>query len=158
MTEVGSRVFAIRNVEDTTVYAFGAGVYAGDFIRPGATPPTPGTPEYQMYHDVIFGPRSREFRDSIAKMLDTDLANGTITQEQYDENKRRGAEADAAEAAMTEEERVHEFWADCEKNPRIDLDNGKTTWGMECWWGDEATTKAKFPEGDYTYVYVDSIL
>lgn len=33
-------------------------------------------------------------------------------------------------------------------NPRIDLDNGKTVWGCECWWGDEEAVKKRFPEGD----------
>jgi len=29
------------------------------------------------------------------------------------------------------------------KNPRIKLDSGKTVYGCECWWGPEATIKAK---------------
>jgi hypothetical protein len=28
-------------------------------------------------------------------------------------------------------------------NPRIKLDSGKTVWGYECWWGDEATFESK---------------
>lgn len=32
------------------------------------------------------------------------------------------------------------------ENPRIDLDNGKTVWGCECWWGPEDLVK-KMLEG-----------
>lgn len=28
-------------------------------------------------------------------------------------------------------------------NPRIKLDNGKTVWGCECWWGGEARIKSE---------------
>lgn len=31
-----------------------------------------------------------------------------------------------------------------QKNPRIDLDNGKTVWGCECWWGPADQTKKRF--------------
>lgn len=27
------------------------------------------------------------------------------------------------------------------KNPRIDLDNGHTIWGCQCWWGEEEPVK-----------------
>ncbi|QGZ53305.1 hypothetical protein GPZ77_34305 (plasmid) [Streptomyces sp. QHH-9511] len=33
---VGSRIVAVRNATDDTVYLFGRGVYAGDFPRPGS--------------------------------------------------------------------------------------------------------------------------
>jgi len=29
-------------------------------------------------------------------------------------------------------------------NPRIDLDDGKTVWGCECWWGSVASIEEKF--------------
>lgn len=45
-------------------------------------------------------------------------------------------------------------------NPRIDLDNGDVTWGMECWWGDEAGIRLRYPEGEgegkWKYVEVRS--
>lgn len=34
-----------------------------------------------------------------------------------------------------------------QKNPRIDLDNGKTVWGCECWWGSCEAVKERFSEG-----------
>jgi len=40
-------------------------------------------------------------------------------------------------------------------NPRIDLDNGKTVWGCECWWGDEAEVKQRFPEDKWKWETVD---
>ena len=42
-----------------------------------------------------------------------------------------------------------------QKNPRIDLDNGKTVWGCECWWGSVERVKAEFPEDKYKWVTVD---
>ncbi len=29
-------------------------------------------------------------------------------------------------------------------NPRIKLDNGKTIWGFQCWWGPEDAIKARY--------------
>lgn len=29
------------------------------------------------------------------------------------------------------------------KNPRIDLDNGHTVWGCQCWWGDANEVKTR---------------
>ena len=31
-------------------------------------------------------------------------------------------------------------------NPRIDLDNGKTVWGCQCWWAPEEKMKAYIDE------------
>jgi hypothetical protein len=33
------------------------------------------------------------------------------------------------------------------KNPRIDLDSGKTVWGCECWWGPCDVVRKRLPEG-----------
>ena len=41
-----------------------------------------------------------------------------------------------------------------QSNPRIDLDNGKTVWGCECWWGPEEKMKAKYPD-DWKWEDVD---
>ena len=30
-----------------------------------------------------------------------------------------------------------------QNNPRIDLDNGKTVWGCECWWGSEVVVRKR---------------
>lgn len=39
-------------------------------------------------------------------------------------------------------------------NPRIDLPNGKTVWGCECWWGPAEKVRARFP-ADWTWEEVD---
>lgn len=41
-----------------------------------------------------------------------------------------------------------------QENPRIDLDNGKTVWGCECWWGPSDKVKARFPS-DWKWETVD---
>lgn len=161
MNEVGMRVFAVRNgdADTKTLNVFGAGVYAGDFLRPGAgEPPLPGDEDYEQYKDVIFGQRAQEFAASIDKMLDDDLASGKLTQEQYDANKAHGLLADKRNASLTETQRIHALWVQMNMNPRIDLDNGKTTWGMECWWGPEDQMRERYPESEWTYVEVESIL
>lgn len=33
-------------------------------------------------------------------------------------------------------------------NPRIDLDNGDTVWGCECWWGSEEKIRKSLEEYD----------
>lgn len=40
-------------------------------------------------------------------------------------------------------------------NPRIDLDDGKTVWGCESWWGPEELVKQQFPEDKVKWVKVD---
>lgn len=39
-------------------------------------------------------------------------------------------------------------------NPRIDLDNGKVVWGMECWWGDVDSVRKRF-QGEWKWEQVD---
>jgi len=39
-------------------------------------------------------------------------------------------------------------------NPRIDLDNGKTVWGCESWWGPADKVRARFP-ADWRWELVD---
>jgi hypothetical protein len=40
------------------------------------------------------------------------------------------------------------------ENPRIDLDNGKTVWGCEMWWGPSTTIRERFP-ADWKWETVD---
>jgi len=39
-------------------------------------------------------------------------------------------------------------------NPRIDLDNGKTVWGCESWWGPTEKVRDQFPK-DWVWETVD---
>ena len=41
-----------------------------------------------------------------------------------------------------------------QENPRIDLDNGKTVWGCESWWGSADSLRARFP-ADWKWELVD---
>lgn len=41
-----------------------------------------------------------------------------------------------------------------QSSPRIILDNGKSVWGCECWWGPEDKLKSRVPE-DWTWEPVD---
>lgn len=41
-----------------------------------------------------------------------------------------------------------------QKNPRIDLDDGKTVWGCECWWGEADAVRKRFPH-DWVWEHVD---
>jgi len=40
-------------------------------------------------------------------------------------------------------------------NPRIDLDNGKTVWGCECWWGPTEEIKKRFQDWKIETVDID---
>ncbi len=44
-------------------------------------------------------------------------------------------------------------------NPRIDLDNGETVWGCECWWGTEAVVRQRmdrYEREGFTIAHVSS--
>jgi len=41
-----------------------------------------------------------------------------------------------------------------QSNPRIDLDNGKTVWGCECWWGLPEQVRKYIP-ADWKWEIVD---
>ena len=47
---------------------------------------------------------------------------------------------------------LHNVWGAEVLNPRITLDNGKTVWGCECWWGAEDKL---IPPSDWTVIQVD---
>lgn len=40
-------------------------------------------------------------------------------------------------------------------NPRIKLDDGKTVWGCECWWGPEEQFKSNLAEYEIKIVDID---
>lgn len=42
-----------------------------------------------------------------------------------------------------------------ETNPRIRLDNGKTVWGCECWWGPEEEIKNKIRNLEVINIDID---
>lgn len=143
---VGSRIAAVRDTTDTTVYLYGRGVYAGDFPRPGAGNWSEET--RQMARNVIGSDRGNadELRAAddawmVRKIAET-VAAGKRTQEEANhelaEYRRIRAEREAHLAAMTVDEQVVELLTGMDLNPRLDLDGGGTVWGCECWWMPEA--------------------
>lgn len=40
-------------------------------------------------------------------------------------------------------------------NPKIDLDDGKTVWGCESWWGPEIDVLKRFPKDKFKWEQVD---
>lgn len=42
-------------------------------------------------------------------------------------------------------------------NPKIRLDNGKTVWGFECWWGREAEIQAFLKDRTVVSVDIDEV-
>ncbi|MFD3516275.1 hypothetical protein [Streptomyces sp. NPDC058657] len=159
---VGTRIAAVRDATDTTVYLYGRGVYAGDFPRPGS------------------GNWSEEIRQSARNVIEAELratdteqlrasddawmvrtiaetvTAGKRTQEEADrdlaEYRKVRAERDAHRAATPLEEQVDELLNAMDLNPRLDLDGGGVVWGYECWWMPEAKFDAMY--GEHTVVEV----
>jgi hypothetical protein len=119
--QVGSRVGAMRNANDTTVWMYGFGIYEGDFVRPKGVP-------------GVFGLLS-DPEAEIAELIDGLRTDRQAKGEVFDEVKARAA----AELIIS--------------NPRLKLDNGKTVWGCQCWWGPEDQIRQTI--GARTIVYVD---
>lgn len=138
----GTRIAAVRNANETTVFLYGRGVYAGDFPRPGSG----NWPEEtrQMARSVIEGQddnadelRAADDAWMVRKLAET-VEAGKRTQAEADhelaEYRRIRAEREARRAAMTVEEQVVKLLQEMDLNPRLDLDGGGTVWGCECWW------------------------
>lgn len=139
---VGSRIAAVRNATDTTIYLYGRGVYAGDFPRPGSGNWDEKTRD--MARRVIEGQddntdelRAADDAWMVRKLAET-VEAGKRTQAEADreltEYRRLRLEREARRAAMSVEEQVVELLTQMDLNPRLDLDGGGTVWGCECWW------------------------
>ena len=156
----GTRIAAVRDANETTVFLYGRGVYAGDFPRPGSG----NWPEEtrQMARRAIEGRdhhvdevRAADDAWMVRKLADA-VEAGKRTQAEADhdlvEYRRIRAEREARRAATPVDEQVTELLQQMDLNPRLDLDGGGTVWGCECWWMPEE----KFLEfvGAKTVVYV----
>lgn len=118
MTEPGTRVWAVRNADQGTVWAFGFGTYAGDFPRPGD---------------------ADEDRAMVERVIREADENPPPAWE---------AEWIAAERAKPIAQRVDELIYDLSLNPKIVLDGGGVVWGCECWWGEATdSTPAEWAKG-----------
>jgi hypothetical protein len=109
MTEVGTRVWAVRDANQETVHAFGFGTYAGDLPRPGR-----------------------------ATQEDRLIAEQAIRRGDESNWNPQFAGYLADEQAKPMSQRVDELLHEMSLNPKIVLDAGGVVWGCECWWG-EAT-------------------
>jgi len=140
---VGSRIAAVRNATDTTVYLYGRGVYSGDHPRPGSGNWDEKT--IAMARRVVED-GNREDKEAlraaddawmVRKLAET-VEAGKRTQTEADrelaEYRRLRLEREARQAAKSVDEQVHELLTGMDLNPRLDLDGGGTVWGCECWW------------------------
>lgn len=143
---IGSRIAAVRNATEDTIYLYGRGVYAGDFPRPGSGNWPEETRDMarrvvQCQDDNTDELRAADDAWMVRKLAET-VEAGKRTQEEADrelaEYRRLRLEREASRAAMTVEEQVVELLTGMDLNPRLDLDGGGTVWGCECWWMPEA--------------------
>lgn len=136
MTEVGARVFALRDADDDTVYLYGFGVYAGKHMPPG---------QEVTDEDLVDARRAIAATDEDGyrqrqnawwvELIDRAVAEGRMTAEEGDLELVAMVGRSDVEAARPLEERAAELAATFRSNPRIDLDGGGVVWGYQCWWG-----------------------
>jgi len=142
-TEPGTRVWVVRDADDTTVYAYGFGTYLGDRLMPGWDHPK----MLAMCADTI---RRSDAKPPIIDphvYYGRQVTDGKLPREQADAEIARVEAADEARKARPVEDRARDLARSCGMNPLIELDAGGQVWGAECWWGeaddDTPTTWAK---------------
>lgn len=150
ITERGTRVIAVACADPETMIVdiYGAGVYAGEFPRPGYEDvPREGSPEHEYWVDVIRS--SDERRSSLQWSLGIHkhrLEEGEYDQAEYELRCAEAQEVDQAERMRPMADRVASVFEGIGKNPRIDLDEGGSVWGFECWWAHEDVVKEKYKD------------
>jgi len=142
----GTRVWAVRNADDTTVYAFGFGIYLGDLPRPG-------------WDADLTSPAHRAMCERAIRRGDADpidcsayylakVAAGDMTQIEADEIIARAENHRRAEQAKPMDQRIDELTRSLADNPKIRLDSGGVVWGCECWWGEaDNDTPERYAKG-----------
>ncbi|TXS58823.1 hypothetical protein [Streptomyces sp. sk2.1] len=143
----GTRIAAIRNATEDTVFLFGRGIYAGDHPRPGSGNWSQGTLDMarrvveESLNKNVDALRAADDAFMVRRIAES-VEQGKQTQEEADrgiaEYRRLRLEREARRAAMTVDEQVTELLTQMDLNPRLDLDGGGTVWGCECWWMPEA--------------------
>lgn len=131
MTEVGARVWAMRETTADTIYAYGLGTYLGDEPLPG------------WDHPDMLARAERAIRNSDARPLIDSAAyfgakveRGEMTRAEADTAIAEVAARSAAEQARPMADRARDLARACGANPKIRLDAGGYVWGAECWWGE----------------------
>jgi hypothetical protein len=146
--KVGLRVFAVRNSDQDNVYIFGHGTYSGDHQIPGTkkfeTFEELGLTDEQIAHHLKFHTEMVE-NMPWPSWEDWSAQNAAYLREHdgmSDEEIRAFYDEVAAERALPVEEQMKiamiDVYNGMNLNPRIDLDNGGTVWGFQCWWGPES--------------------
>lgn len=145
---VGIRVFAVRNADQENVYIFGHGTYAGDHQIPGTT-------KCESFEQL--GLTDEQFAGHVKFFTDLNEQYPWPSWEEWSENNvdyrrkhdcmsdediRAFYDEASAEKALPIEEQTKigllDSYNHANLNPRIDLDNGGTVWGYQCWWGPES--------------------
>lgn len=144
MTEIGTRVWAVRDATNKTVNAYGFGTYVGDEIMPG------------WDHPAMLARCEQTIRRSDTKPSIIDpqvyygakVTAGEMTHDEADAAIARVFAATAAERARPFADRVADLAKACSANPKIELDSGGWVWGAECWWGEaDDDTPAAWAKG-----------
>lgn len=132
--EPGSRVFAVRNSDDSTIYAFGAGVYVGDFPRPGWEVDE----TYRAMCEATIRKHDADPPLDLSSYYARQVVDGEISQDEASAALRRAEKHRQVDLARPIAERVNELLHNLSLNPKIVLDNGAgVVWGCECWWAPE---------------------
>lgn len=159
--QIGTRVIALQRVEAGVVYSFGAGIYEGDFPRPGSTDYPTGE-DLTILETVIKEYDTPEGRKKHLDFVEaawrsTPKGEKPLTEDEVYKKVKEAAAKYDERAKLSFEDRVKEVWLGMQENPRIKLDNGGYCWGFECWWGPEDKTKEKYPEPQFEWVEVKPV-
>lgn len=150
--DAGSRVLAIRNGEDTTLYVYGEGTYVGDLLRPGATwPCDPDT--YEMIREVV----TAHDDEPIEGHYFLGFYDASVESQPDQPPLKTREETIAGLLAERErpiDDRVRDLWEATSGNPCIHLDSGDTVWGFQCWWGPLDRANKKYPEETFERIVV----
>lgn len=167
-SQTNERVGAIRSASDKVVELYGYGIYLGDQLRPQWK---------ELAQEMI--PLQKLVWAKVLEQPEEGLVAETLNlmQAQHALQKEAGIESETITLAKVKDlvaqrkkdlaERLH--WSEHQLltwlsenssmlcNPKILLDDGRTVWGFECWWGPEDKTKKRIDQwqsAGHTITYV----
>jgi hypothetical protein len=150
--EPGSKVLAVRDGDEKTIYYYGTGTYVGDEVPPNAGEMDEET--RRIIEQSIAEMDSGEAEEGVKELLDLALERKIIDQAKYDEDLAQAKVKLQEDRKRPMADRVQELWLSSRENPKIVLDDDKgVVWGYQCWWGPEESFKKKYP--DHEFVKVD---
>ena len=137
MTEIGARVFAVRDADEHSIRLFGFGTYRGKEIPPGRQVDDEDLAVCMEVEALNSTPeRVTGYDNLIVKAWTEWAAAGKCTEEEADAEIAVARARQAAHQAKPLEERARDLAEYSLRNPRIDLDDDAgTVWGYQCWWG-----------------------